>query len=110
MNEYIFYTTEGYCESPNKSCKVENCQLLAYAKGINVAEAQENMLKDNPWIIEYGYNINNIIHKQVLTRKQHADILALIDALYSKEQQYSMLQNAETANDIGDILKRLRDI
>lgn len=28
MNEYIFYTDEGYTEGPNEDLPVENCQML----------------------------------------------------------------------------------
>ena len=55
MNEYIFYTTEGHTTSPNDS-DVENCQMLGRAYGKNIDEAQANLLKDNPWIIETGFD------------------------------------------------------
>ena len=32
MNEYIFYTDEGYCESPNGT-QTENFQVLGFEKG-----------------------------------------------------------------------------
>ena len=28
MNEYLFYTFEGYTEGPNVDYQVENCQIL----------------------------------------------------------------------------------
>lgn len=56
MNEYIFYTTEGYTCPPNEDKEVENCQVLGFAKGNNAREAKENLIKDNPWIIECGFN------------------------------------------------------
>lgn len=57
MKEYIFYTTEGYTISPNDE-NVDNCQVLGRAKGNDVEEAQQNLLKENPRIEQYGFDID----------------------------------------------------
>lgn len=67
MNEYIIYTTEGYTIAPNEDVEVENCQMLGCAYGNNAIEAQDNLLKDNPWIIEAGFHRSEFIIKQLLT-------------------------------------------
>lgn len=55
MAEYIFYTAEGYTQAPNGN-DIENCQLLGRAYGDNTNQALDNLLKENPWIIEHGYD------------------------------------------------------
>jgi len=36
MNEYIFYTNEGYTESPIEDMAVENCQMLGRVMSDNI--------------------------------------------------------------------------
>ena len=67
MNEYIIYTTEGYTIAPNEDVEVENCQVLGCACGNNAAEAQDNLLKDNPWITEAGFDRAEFIVKQIVS-------------------------------------------
>ena len=67
MNEYIFYTTEGYTIAPNENVKVENCQLLGRACGNTMLEAKKKLMEDNPWIIEAGFHETKFIIKQLLT-------------------------------------------
>ncbi|MBO4551117.1 MAG: hypothetical protein IKW91_08025 [Bacteroidaceae bacterium] len=67
MNEYIFYTTEGHTIAPKENVEVNNCQVLGCAFGNNKNEAQDNLLKDNPWINEAGFNKSEFIIKQLLT-------------------------------------------
>lgn len=70
MNEYIFYTREGHTIAPNENIEVENCQLLGTAKGKDEVEAKENLLKENPWIIEAGFAPSEFIVRQLLTEKR----------------------------------------
>ena len=49
MKTYLFYTMEGYTESPNSN-SIENCQLLGEAKGETVEDAFVCLLKNNTWI------------------------------------------------------------
>ena len=74
MNEYIFYTCEGYTYPPIEDMEVENCQVLGCAEGNNVDEAIHNLLKENPWITECGFNIEEAFCKQLLTDVQREDI------------------------------------
>ena len=55
MKEYIFYSFEGYTESPTGDT-VENIQLLGIEKGNNEEEAKENLIKNNKWIEESGFD------------------------------------------------------
>ena len=65
MNEYIFYTDEGYCESP-KEDKVENFQVLGFEKGKTKEDALKMLLENNSWIKDYSYNIEKITGCQVI--------------------------------------------
>lgn len=65
MNEYIIYTTEGQTIAPNENIEVENCQVLGCAFGHNAYEAQENLLKENPWIIKANFKKSEFIVKQL---------------------------------------------
>ena len=67
MNEYIFYTTEGYTHPPNESKEVENCQVLGFATGNNAKEAKENLIRENPWIIECGFNPDTALCRRLYT-------------------------------------------
>ena len=64
MAEFIFYTIEGFTQAPNGE-DFENCQVLGTVKGKDVVEAQENLLKENPWIIEAGYVPSEFIARQL---------------------------------------------
>lgn len=66
MNEYIFYTPEGYTSPPNEDMAVENCQLLGFARGLNKEEALEALIADNPWIEECGFEVCQIMGVQVI--------------------------------------------
>lgn len=66
MNEYIIFTTEGHTIAPNEDYEVENCQVLGRAFGNNPKEAEENLLKENPWIVEAGFNASEFIVRQLM--------------------------------------------
>lgn len=66
MADFIFYTTEGFTQDPNGN-DIENCQMLGIAKGKDKVEAKDNLLKDNPWIIEAGFAPTDIIIRQLAT-------------------------------------------
>lgn len=66
MNEYIFYTMEGCTYPPHAEKEVENCQVLGFANGENPGEAKENLIKENPWIIECGFNPNKTLCRQII--------------------------------------------
>ncbi len=65
MNNYIFYTPEGYTIAPNENVGVENCQMLGTAKGKDEHEAKSNLLKENPWIIKAGFNPSEFMIRQL---------------------------------------------
>ncbi|MCQ2077797.1 MAG: hypothetical protein MJZ20_12365 [Bacteroidaceae bacterium] len=64
MTEYIFYTTEGFTQAPDGE-DIENCQLLGRAYGIDKHDALSNLLKENPWIKERGFEPHEAICKEL---------------------------------------------
>ena len=88
MNEYIIYTAEGYTLAPNEDVEVENCQVLGQARGNNAAEAKDNLLKDNPWIAEAGFNRSEFIVKQLLTTEEPAAIKEVLGYLREDEERH----------------------
>ena len=63
MNEYFFYTTEGYTEGSNKDYPVEHCQLLGTAFGKNPSKALGTLLKENSWIAEAGFSTEKVSYR-----------------------------------------------
>ena len=88
MNEYMFFTLEGTTLSPIEGQEVDNCQLLGRANGKTLKEAKSNLLKENPWIEEYGFDCDNIIAEQILTEEQKKDIQTLVEYLYEEEKRH----------------------
>lgn len=88
MNEYIFYTPEGYTTAPNENVDVENCQVLGIAKGKNKIDAKENLLNENPWIVETGFDPAQFIAKQLITDEQRSAIKKLLDYLWEDEERH----------------------
>lgn len=74
MNEYIFYTCEGYTYPPREGKEVENCQVLGRAEGQNINEAELTLLETNPWIEECGFDIENVIGKQIVNETLQMEI------------------------------------
>ena len=58
-HKYLIYTPEGYCEAPNGEV-AENFQVLGFSVGLSPADAVSNLLKENLWIAEMGYDVNSI--------------------------------------------------
>lgn len=65
MTEYIFYTFEGECTAPNDA-PIANCQLMGRAFGNNREEALKELLKENAWIEEYGYDPSVFVIRRLM--------------------------------------------
>ena len=109
MNEYVFYTTEGFTYAPNENYEVENCQVLGCAVGSNANEAQRLLLKENQWINEAGFSVCKFDVRQVLTNEQRTDIRVLIDYITANKEQYSK-ENYDKSCQISNAIKRLSAI
>ena len=66
MSEYIFYTAEGFTQDPNGD-DMENCQVLGRAFGENAEIARDNLLRENPWIQEHGFDVAKIRCERLAT-------------------------------------------
>ncbi len=85
MNEYLFYTHEGYTYPPKDDEYVKNCQLLGRACGKNVLEARNHLEYICPWIKNHGFNIEESLSKQIFTDEIKQDIRILINYLMDNE-------------------------
>lgn len=84
MNEYVFYTLEGYTESPTgKEC--ENIQLLGFESGSNKKAAKKNLIENRNWIEELDFDIDEIESKQLLSDENKQDIKTVIEYLWDDE-------------------------
>jgi guanylate kinase len=66
MKQYIFITCEGFTQAPwndktDSAPEVENAQMLGRVWGENQQKAEQNLLKENPWILEAGFDPYEII-------------------------------------------------
>lgn len=109
MNEYIFYTTEGYTDAPNDGIEAENCQVLGIVRCSNESEAQENLLNENPWITKAGFAPEEFFVRQILTKGQRNDIIALVDYLWADEERH-FEESEEKEKHIFNVLKRLKGL
>ena len=64
MKSFVFYTAEGYTESPFGE-QVENYQILGFEKGNTQEEALQKLLK-NDWIERLGFKRAEIIAQQLV--------------------------------------------
>lgn len=64
MNEYIFYTPEGFTQGPDGN-DVENCQLVGSTFGEDADDALHHLLSDNPWIEEHHFDPCKFICRQL---------------------------------------------
>lgn len=107
MKEFIFYTCEGYTESPTEK-PVENIQILGFEEGTTIQEANKNLLKKRPWIIESGFNEQEIIYKQLLDEKTKKLIKTLLDYNWNNEQKH--YEESPAPNHIFLTLKELQKV
>ncbi len=105
MNTYVFYTQEGYTESP-KGENIENLQILGFVKGENVSRALENLLKENSWIKESGFDKNSILARQLLDDALKSNIQKTVDYLWVDEKRH--FEEDPCDNHIFIFLKELK--
>lgn len=59
MKSFIFITTEGFTFQPgseNSESDIENCQVIGFAQGQNEQKAFENLVQENPYLIETTFD------------------------------------------------------
>ncbi len=65
MKKYVFYTYEGYTIAPNNS-PLESMQILGFEEATTHEEALNILLENNPWIVENGFDINEVLYLDIL--------------------------------------------
>lgn len=85
MKKYIFYTTEGFTQAPDGE-DIENCQLLGCTYGQDKQEAMDNLLTENPWIKERGFEPRKAICAKLATTHNVEDKLSFITGLLDERQ------------------------
>lgn len=107
--QYLFYTGEGYTQSPDFS-NVENLQILGEANGADINEAFERLLKENPWIEKSKFSHAEIHGKQLLTDEIINDIKVLMEYLpEEKNPTYSEKNMSNDQHHLFESLTRLKD-
>ena len=109
MNEYMFYTFEGFTQSPNKT-DCENLQILGFEKAENLEVAKEHLLVNNDWISRYGFDTEKILSKKILTEESLASIKTVVDYLWEDEEKDYEEYLASGGNVDNHILKHLRKL
>ena len=107
VKEYIIFTTEGHTIAPNENVEVENCQVLGRARGNNPEEAKDNLLKDNSWIVEAGFDKSEFIVEQLMTDEERVAIKEVLDYLWDDEENH-FEESGMPNNHIFPVLKRLK--
>lgn len=110
MNEYIFFSSEGFTQSPNET-DCENMQILGFEKGKNLEEAKSNLLKNNQWILEYGFSIDDIKTKQLIDKSTVESIKTLINYLWKDEEKHfeeEQESGFDVSNHIFNYLKQIK--
>ena len=108
MNEYIFYTAEGLTYPPREDKEVENCQVLGRAKGKDAEEAKQNLLEQAPWIVEYGFDVNEIICKQIFADNIKQEIFKVLQYMFDDECKH-YFEFDKPDNHIFSSILKLRD-
>ena len=83
MNSYIFITTEGYTYQPESESPVpdvENCQIIGFAQGIDGQNAFENLVKQNPSLLETTFS------ELICLELKHMDYFKKSHYFYLNEQ------------------------
>lgn len=107
MKNFVFYTYEGYTESPMGK-PVENMQLLGFETGKTYKQAKENLMSNCEWIEEIGFNFSKIEAQQLLDDNLKELIKTLIDYNWDSEQKHYEESPAE--NHIFLVLEKLKKI
>lgn len=67
MKKFIFITNEGYTSAPNKHIEVNNSQVIGLVENVaNEDDALKQLLKENTWIWESGFNVAEFKCYQIL--------------------------------------------
>ena len=85
MNEYIFWTQQGWTLAPCENYEVENCQVLGWQTGATLEIARSALLQENPWILEAGFE--EMRAAQTITHQQKSDLRRVTEYLWEGEKR-----------------------
>ncbi len=109
MNEYMFYTFEGFTQSPNKT-DCENLQIVGFEKVENLEIAKKCLLANNDWISKHGFDTEKILSKRILTEESLASIKTVVDYIWEDEEKDYEECLVSGKNVDNHILKHLRKL
>lgn len=109
MNEYMFYTFEGFTQSPDKN-NCDNLQILGFEKAENLEIAKKCLLANNDWISKHGFDTEKILSKKILTEESLASIKTVVDYLWKDEEKDYEECLVSGKNVDNHILKHLRKL
>lgn len=109
MNEYMFYTFEGFTQSPNKT-DCENLQIVGFEKAENLEIAKKCLLANNDWISKHGFDTEKILSKRILTEESLASIKTVVDYIWEDEEKDYEECLVSGKNVDNHILKHLRKL
>ena len=110
MNEYMFYTFEGFTQSPNKT-DCENLQILGFEKAENLEIAKSHLLANNEWILKYGFDKKKILSKRILTEETLNSVKSVVNYFWSNEEkkyEECLATNRDVDNHIFKHLRKLK--
>lgn len=110
MNEYMFYTFEGFTQSPDKN-NCENLQILGFEKAENLEIAKKCLLANNDWISKHGFDKKKILSKRILTEETLNSVKSVVNYFWSNEEkkyEECLATNRDVDNHIFKHLRKLK--
>ena len=107
MKRFVFYTCEGYTESPTGEI-VENIQVLGFESGKNEKLAREKLISQRKWIEEMGFDKNEIESKQLLDKELKELIKTVVDYNWDSEQTH--YEESPSSKHIFLTLKKIKQL
>lgn len=105
--QYIFYSEEGYCESPIGE-KIENFQVLGITSGNNEQQAYANLLKENKWIKENKFRECHIFYKMIIPCEIKKSLDVIIKFFFENKNKH--IEKLGTKDNMVDILNHLDNV
>jgi hypothetical protein len=107
MKSFVFYTYEGYTESPTSE-PLENIQLLGFESGKNIKLAKQKLITQRKWIEKTGFDKCEIEATQLLDDKLRKLVKSLVDYNWDSEKKH--YEESPDKNHIFLVLKQIKKI
>lgn len=106
---YIFYTDEGYCESPTGN-QIENLQVLGFSDGEGTERAYESLLSENQWIKDEQYNEYAVTGRAIISDDIFKDVSDVVKFMWNSVKKiYDESDNDDIGECIYHSLERLKE-